>query len=195
MRNLIGQRKLIGMTSAAAVLVVMLGWQAAAGAHDADPLCGGVIDSDGDSVIETDGDDVSSSSSHPCEPEVAVVEPVAVVATEPVVAEPLTVYFGISEDELDAEAAGDVQAFADDLMAGSPSGVTVVGHTDTSGSDELNQQLAEARAANVAEALIAAGVPADLIDTGSTGEQDLAVTTSDGTREAENRRVVVTPAY
>jgi outer membrane protein OmpA-like peptidoglycan-associated protein len=124
-----------------------------------------------------------------------VVEPVAVVATEPVVAEPLTVYFGISEDELDAEAAGDVQAFADDLMAGSPSGVTVVVHTDTSGSDELNQQLAEARAANVAEALIAAGVPADLIDTGSTGEQDLAVTTSDGTREAENRRVVVTPAY
>jgi outer membrane protein OmpA-like peptidoglycan-associated protein len=69
--------------------------------------------------------------------------------------------------------------------------VTVVGHTDTMGADEANQQLGLRRAAAVRRLLLDAGVEVALIEMTSHGEADPLVTTPDETSEPANRRVEI----
>lgn len=69
--------------------------------------------------------------------------------------------------------------------------ISVVGHTDTSGTSNYNYALGGRRAEAVQKMLIEYGVPASQIVAVSAGEEDLAVPTPDNTRNAENRRVRV----
>lgn len=69
--------------------------------------------------------------------------------------------------------------------------ITVVGHTDTSGSKAYNYALGGRRADAVQKMLIERGIPASQIVAVSAGEEDLKVPTPDGVRNAENRRVRV----
>ena len=69
--------------------------------------------------------------------------------------------------------------------------VSVVGHTDTTGSVNYNYALGGRRADAVQKMLIQYGIPASQIVAVSAGEQDLAVPTPDNTPNAENRRVRV----
>jgi peptidoglycan-associated lipoprotein len=69
--------------------------------------------------------------------------------------------------------------------------VSVVGHTDTSGSDAYNYALGGRRAETVQKMLVQYGIPASQIVAVSAGEKDLKVKTGDGVRNAENRRVRV----
>jgi len=69
--------------------------------------------------------------------------------------------------------------------------VIVLGHTDSEGSDDFNQQLSEDRANSVVDALIADGNPATLISGEGRGETDpVADNGSDAGRSA-NRRVEI----
>lgn len=72
--------------------------------------------------------------------------------------------------------------------------VTLVGHTDTSGSAAYNQALSERRASMVTSALTAQGVPAEAINRSAKGETMTAVATGDGVEELQNRRVTITVA-
>ena len=67
--------------------------------------------------------------------------------------------------------------------------VTVVGHTDATGSEPHNMELGQQRADAVREALENAGVPSDIIITRSRGEESLLVDTQ--LYERRNRRVEV----
>jgi OOP family OmpA-OmpF porin len=69
--------------------------------------------------------------------------------------------------------------------------VTVIGHTDTTGTDDYNMRLSDRRAAAVRDALIAQGVYAKMIKLKAMGEKDLAVPTADGVREPKNRRAQI----
>ncbi len=69
--------------------------------------------------------------------------------------------------------------------------VSVVGHTDTAGSQSYNYALGGRRAEAVQRMLIQYGIPASQIVAVSAGEEDLAVPTPDNTPNAENRRVRV----
>jgi len=69
--------------------------------------------------------------------------------------------------------------------------VSVVGHTDTSGSNSYNYALGGRRAEAVQKMLIQYGIPASQIVAVSAGEEDLKVPTADGVPNAENRRVRV----
>ena len=69
--------------------------------------------------------------------------------------------------------------------------ISVVGHTDTSGSKAYNYALGGRRAEAVQKMLINYGIPASQIVAVSAGEEDLKVPTPDGVRNAENRRVRV----
>lgn len=69
--------------------------------------------------------------------------------------------------------------------------VSVVGHTDTSGSKSYNYALGGRRAEAVQKMLIDYGIPSSQIVAVSAGEEDLKVPTPDGVRNAENRRVRV----
>ena len=69
--------------------------------------------------------------------------------------------------------------------------VSVVGHTDTAGSNSYNYALGGRRAEAVQKMLIQNGIPASQIVAVSAGEEDLKVKTADGVPNAENRRVRV----
>jgi outer membrane protein OmpA-like peptidoglycan-associated protein len=69
--------------------------------------------------------------------------------------------------------------------------VSVVGHTDTMGSDSYNFALGGRRAVAVRNMLIQYGIPASQITAVSAGEKDLKVPTGDQVKKAENRRVQI----
>ncbi|HEX3674738.1 MAG TPA: OmpA family protein, partial [Rhizomicrobium sp.] len=70
--------------------------------------------------------------------------------------------------------------------------ITIVGHTDTSGSTAYNQRLSVKRANVVEEALVDLGARREAISASGVGETDLAVQTADGVKEPKNRRAVIT---
>ena len=71
--------------------------------------------------------------------------------------------------------------------------VRVIGHTDTVGGRAANRRLAVKRARTVAEALVAAGLPRDLIEVDDTGEAEPPVPTAAGVAEPLNRSVAIVP--
>jgi outer membrane protein OmpA-like peptidoglycan-associated protein len=70
--------------------------------------------------------------------------------------------------------------------------VTVIGHTDTTGSAANNYRLGLDRAQMVKTLLVRAGLDASLIEVESHGEADLLRKTADNTPEPRNRRVEIT---
>ena len=69
--------------------------------------------------------------------------------------------------------------------------ITVVGHTDTSGSAAYNQTLSEKRAADAREELIRDGVNANIISSVGRGETENVLPLGDGVKEQLNRRTEV----
>lgn len=105
------------------------------------------------------------------------------------------VYFEWDSSNLTSQASAVIdQAIANiaERADCSTGGVTIVGHTDTSGASAYNQRLSARRAAVVSDALQSRGIDAESIDTDGRGEDDLAKATRDGVREPLNRRSEVT---
>lgn len=69
--------------------------------------------------------------------------------------------------------------------------ITVVGHTDTSGSAAYNQTLSEKRASDARAELIRDGVNSSLITSAGRGETENVVDRGDGVKEPLNRRTEV----
>lgn len=67
--------------------------------------------------------------------------------------------------------------------------ITVVGHTDSSGSVEFNQRLSEQRVASVIRYFTDRGIDPGRFIGDARGKSDPLVPTPDGQREARNRRV------
>lgn len=204
-------RNVISLASILALLVGAISFAGVAEAHEGEKQCNVLLDGDGEPVKESDSDDIDHSNSHACGPdEKAAVDAqgsaeaaeeeeaskqVANVTAAPVEVDPLTVYFDTGSSELSAGSEAEVQAFVEQLQATNPKNVTVVGYTDSSGSADLNQKLSKARAANVTASLVEAGLTGSLVTQDAVGEDTLAVETPNGTREPNNRRVVVSAEY
>jgi outer membrane protein OmpA-like peptidoglycan-associated protein len=101
------------------------------------------------------------------------------------------VFFDFDSSQLTPDAQSIVATAAADALAGNSTRLDVTGHTDRSGSDAYNQALSIRRATSVQNALIANGVPADLIVIRGAGESEPLVPTADGVREPQNRRVEI----
>jgi adhesin transport system outer membrane protein len=69
--------------------------------------------------------------------------------------------------------------------------MSVVGHTDTSGSEKVNDVLGRERAAFVAQQLRDLGLKPEAVSLESFGKKSLEVATPDNTKEQRNRRVEV----
>ena len=69
--------------------------------------------------------------------------------------------------------------------------MSIIGHTDTPGTAELNESLAHQRAVAVADLLKQKGLTAHALSVESHGERNLLVRTPDETAEPRNRRVEV----
>lgn len=103
-----------------------------------------------------------------------------------------TVYFNFDSWTLTAEDLTVLTNVINDARAGGQSRIDIVGHTDTSGPASYNQGLSVRRANVAVEALVDMGARRDAIHATGVGENDLAVQTGDGVREAKNRRAVIT---
>jgi OOP family OmpA-OmpF porin len=133
------------------------------------------------------------TASHPAPPPPMVMPaPVAAPAPEPAPAGDFTVYFDFDSWTLKAEQLTVLDKVIATARTGGQSNITIVGHTDTSGSNEYNQKLSVRRANVVVEALITMGARRPALHASGVGESDLAVPTPDGVKEAKNRRTVIT---
>lgn len=105
---------------------------------------------------------------------------------------PFVVYFDFNSTTItDMDSVRTLTDAAKAAKKGKSTRVQVIGHTDTAGSADYNQKLAERRAAVVGEALVALGVDASSIERSASGENDLEVQTGDNIRKDSNRRVVI----
>ena len=165
-------------------------------AHDGhDNMCDGVMG--GVEMVQTSsGKQLLLGSSAPC-PEAEQVASVETETSTDAAAVPASlphdgmVYFGLDSDQLDAEDQTMLDEIVAAVAAQGPASVTVMGHADRSGSDDYNMDLSERRAQTIADALIAAGVPASAVNTMGYGETEPAVETEDGVTMRQNRRAAV----
>lgn len=91
---------------------------------------------------------------------------------------------GMARDEL-AELASGL------LHHGSAYQVVINGHADRSGDDDYNMQLSQERADEVRDFLMQHGIPKSRIAYYAFGESDPLVSTPDGQRNSDNRRVEI----
>jgi outer membrane protein OmpA-like peptidoglycan-associated protein len=102
------------------------------------------------------------------------------------------VLFAPGKSTLLRSAEGQLMTLVDALRAmPSEQKVIIEGHTDSTGSDSMNQKLSEARAAAVKNFLVRNGIENDRLETAGMGESDPVAenTTSEG--RATNRRVEI----
>jgi OmpA-OmpF porin, OOP family len=120
-------------------------------------------------------------------PEPAPVAPAAAVCTPG----PYIVFFDFDKSDITAEAAsildGAVTSYGDCGQAQ----VMLSGYTDTSGTPKYNLGLSQRRADAVSAYMTSKGVPGGVITTKALGETNLRVSTADGVRELQNRRVEI----
>lgn len=125
----------------------------------------------------------------------ATIEKLPEPAAAPVAMMPsqeFTIYFGFDSSDLSPAAQDTVTAIVSAYGQRSGDDVNIVGHTDTSGSNDYNLALSQRRADAVAQALSGGGMSSGTMDEAAVGEIAPAVNTGDGVREPLNRRVVVT---
>ena len=98
------------------------------------------------------------------------------------------IYFDYDSYEVRADAQPTIKADAQALTQKPNLRVTIQGHADERGSTEYNLTLGDERATAVKNALVAAGVPANRIDTRSFGKEQPFCTESTETCWQQNRR-------
>jgi OOP family OmpA-OmpF porin len=101
------------------------------------------------------------------------------------------VFFDWDQSTLGPGAQSVLDAVATEAGKRSLNSITVVGHADTSGTQEYNDKLSARRANAVRDALIQRGVMANLIMVDSRGENEQLVATPDNVREPANRRAEI----
>ncbi len=120
--------------------------------------------------------------------------PMTIEATEPMQIENAVylVFFDFDRSKVTDEGSSIVDAVVSEVNGRTDiNAITIIGHTDTSGSNSYNQRLAMKRAQAVMDNLVAQGIDPALIRMESRGESDLIVQTADGIREPANRRVSI----
>lgn len=119
----------------------------------------------------------------------------AVLAVAPVAAADqrvvFTVWFAPDSAALNAEAQKTVAEAAARAKVCEHNGVRVIGHTDTSLPPDQSDVLGKARGKAVGDALVAKGVAGSAMSAIGHGENELAVATKDGVREAKNNRAEI----
>lgn len=113
----------------------------------------------------------------------------AALDAQPIPPATFLLYFETGTDRLTGESRDFLPRALDDVRRRPAVEVTVIGHTDRVGSSEINERLARARAATVAEELFALGIDRRRVEVRSFGERDPLVPTADNVPEPRNRRV------
>jgi OOP family OmpA-OmpF porin len=162
----------------------------------------------GHTVLDSSGKCVKTSSwskevaTKECNPEL-FPEPVAQAAPPPPPPPPqpsyekvtisATALFDFDSDVLKDEGKAAIQDLSDSIKSkgGSVVDVDVVGHTDSTGPEEYNEQLSLRRATSVKNYMVEQGVDAGIIDVSGKGETMPIADNSTRAGRAQNRRVEI----
>jgi OOP family OmpA-OmpF porin len=188
-------RKIITASSALALLGLATAFAPAASAQGTAEMCNPVLDSSNEAVLAAaSGSLVLHSGSVPCPPQVTAAPPAPAPAPAPAPSLADSVYFvffDFDRSTITPAAQDIINTVVSDFRRNNAAGVSVVGHTDTSGAPAYNQRLSERRATAVRDALVRGGVPANAVTTAGRGEEQPLIATGDGVREPSNRRAEI----
>ncbi len=106
----------------------------------------------------------------------------------------IKIYFEHNSYKLNEKAKNTLTMFLDKITAGYTR-IILEGHTDRSGTEKYNLNLAELRAKKVKEFLLKKGMEEKTIITKIYGESKPLVHTKDGIKEPRNRRVKIEISY
>jgi outer membrane protein OmpA-like peptidoglycan-associated protein len=100
-------------------------------------------------------------------------------------------YFITGKDVLTDESAIELRSVLAEMKKRPVPDVLVIGHTDTQGDLESNDELSRMRAEKVKGFLVGIGVAPERIKVAGRGERELLVPTADNVDEPRNRRVEI----
>ncbi|MEH6632166.1 MAG: OmpA family protein [Halopseudomonas aestusnigri] len=100
-------------------------------------------------------------------------------------------FFGFDSDELTGDSQVIFDAVLAEIKARTTVDISLIGHTDSTGSVEYNRALGLRRAGRLRDLLVESGVTASAIDIKSLGEDDPLSDGGADSKKAFNRRVVM----
>ncbi len=113
------------------------------------------------------------------------------LASQPKVQTSYLLYFEPGTDDLVPASLATLEELKADAASRPAPEIRVIGHTDTTASQQYNDELSLERAEFVIETLREFGVRPVSYEATGRGERDLLVPTADGVPEPRNRRVEV----
>lgn len=99
--------------------------------------------------------------------------------------------FDVNKADLKPAGRSELDALAAKLQGARIEQITVTGHTDSSGSKQLNQSLSERRAEAVKAYLVSKGLDGSRIDTRGAGDTQPVASNNTAAGRAQNRRVEI----
>lgn len=121
------------------------------------------------------------------------VEPLSGYSSEPVSIEDAVylVFFDWNSSSIGAGADNVIDTITAEIQSRQLNAINVIGHADSSGPRDYNQALGLKRAKAIQQKLINDGIPANMVNVISKGEDELLVQTADNVREPANRRAEI----
>lgn len=157
-----------------------------------------VSNSAGSVAIETanQATTVSNRKSTPSAPVILEKQEIDTVFSEALTAQPkppvhFILYFISDSNELRADSIKILPEIIQAIKERNSVDISIIGHTDTFGSDGYNYTLSKNRAKAVTGMLVSRGVQPAHIQTTSHGEKNPLIKSGDNAREPRNRRVEV----
>jgi outer membrane protein OmpA-like peptidoglycan-associated protein len=115
----------------------------------------------------------------------------AAFAAQPMRPKPFTLYFLEGRDEFTDESKQEFEKVFVEISKYPVPDLVVVGHTDTVGNSQLNDDLSLKRAETVKAKLVERGIKPENIEVAGRGKRELLVPTADNVAEPRNRRVEI----
>lgn len=104
---------------------------------------------------------------------------------------PADISFDVNSAAIRPAMRNVLDPFASNLRDDRHSRISIVGHTDSSGSDAVNNPLSVDRAQSVRDYLVGRGVPASQVQTSGRGEREPVADNASEAGRARNRRVEI----
>ena len=104
---------------------------------------------------------------------------------------PSDVSFAVGRADIQPNFRPILDNFAQGMIRNPEARVTIIGHTDSTGTDAINNPLSVNRAASVRDYLVARGVPMSSISIDGRGAREPIATNATAEGRARNRRVEI----
>lgn len=104
---------------------------------------------------------------------------------------PSDISFAVGRADIQPNFRPILDTFAKGLVSNPASNVTVIGHTDSTGSDAVNNPLSLNRAASVRDYLASRSVPSSRVTIDGRGSREPLVANDTSANKAKNRRVEI----